>query len=165
MEWSFCFTALFTLITGVCTVWNVYDRLVEKQPFAAYFKGDIYVSNPRRKAVVIRSMSFTGDPVTIENGKLPQNNARRQIDLIVLVGETVRAPWWVHLGDHLLYEAKLKKITWCNWDEFHLIVRTIKRPETSPPVNENSQEPVQKDYNMLLMTILLKNKNSLSWGT
>lgn len=120
VEWMTLLTVVCTCITVVLTAWNVLDKIAERRPLAIHARGNIYVSNPRKKAVLIRKM--------VLSATFPDRTAREDVfvcDQVVVAGETAILACVDY--DETVERCDLKRIYLLRWDGFDLHVRTHKK--------------------------------------
>lgn len=126
------------IITVLCTIWNVVDKISERKPLVNIVRNQIQVSNPRKKALVIRNIFFSGDAILATGDKRnilgeylyePTLNHTSPIDTIIQSSETKRLTWNFILTKENDYHIKLKKLYFFKWDEFNVHVFVKKQKD------------------------------------
>ena len=119
MEWiADYFSYICAIFTGICTAWNIFDRIAERKPVALICDGSLLVSNPRRKSVYVRKIVFSGVEFAKKDGV--------RGDLIVKAGADVCVSNRVW-QDGLEFIPRMKQVSLWRWDGFDVHVEVRHR--------------------------------------
>lgn len=136
MEWTPIINISCVVLTVTCTAWNVFDKIAERRPLAGIAHDKVQVSNPRKKALFLHRILFSGEPVLAfgesrngygEHLYEPVNNHIATVNMLVLASETKAIEYDFCLPKDHDFDVRLKRLDRFRWDNFDVHVHITKR--------------------------------------